>query len=82
MMANMPTNFLFVSNNIGKYKMQTADWLQNADYRLTRKTAFYVRNVSTFDFITYQWWPYCHAITLQSLHSWGMYLAFYVETWT
>ena len=40
MMANMPTNFLFVSNNIGKYKMQTADWLQNADYRLIRKTVF------------------------------------------
>ena len=41
MMANMPTNFLFVSNNIGKYKMQTADWLQNADYRLIRKTVFF-----------------------------------------
>ena len=32
MMANVPVKFLFeVSNNIGQYKMQTADRVQNAD---------------------------------------------------
>ena len=36
------------------YKMQTADCRLSTKCRLTRKTFFfYVRNVSTFDFITY-----------------------------
>ena len=36
-----------------RYKMQTADCRLSTKCRLTRKTFFYVRNVSTFDFITY-----------------------------
>ena len=62
MMANVPVKFLFeVSNNIGQYEMQTADCRPGTKCRLhtqykmqTDKNFFYVRNVSTFDFITYQ----------------------------
>ena len=36
-----------------RYKMQTADCRLSTKCRLTRKTFVYVRNVSTFDFITY-----------------------------
>ena len=36
-----------------RYKMQTADCRLSTKCRLLRKTFFYVRNVSTFDFLTY-----------------------------